>query len=170
MQTSHIQARSDDDDGATDLLRSQHREIDQLLAALSRAQRARDKGRLLAEVGDLIAVHLAVEERVFYPALGGAPVAGAAGDDRLELKRLAIDLFETELAGPSFDAAVALLRERFRAHARVEERVFLAPRQRFSRAPLRRLAYDMRVLEFQLRTDAALREVILTPSKLTANA
>ncbi|HSZ82648.1 MAG TPA: hemerythrin domain-containing protein [Polyangia bacterium] len=173
MQTSHIRSRSDDD-GATDLLRSQHREIDQLLAALPHAQRARDKGRLLAEVADLIAVHLAVEERVFYPALGanpgGAPGAGRAGDDRFELKRLAIELLETEIAGPSFDAAVALLRERFRAHARAEERVFLDLRQRLPRAPLRRLAYDMRVLEFQLRTDATLRETILAPSKLTAEA
>jgi hypothetical protein len=166
MQTSHIRSRSDDD-GATDLLRSQHREIDQLLAALPHAQRARDKGHL-------IAVHLAVEERVFYPALGanpgGAPGAGRAGDDRFELKRLAIELLETEIAGPSFDAAVALLRERFRAHARAEERVFLDLRQRLPRAPLRRLAYDMRVLEFQLRTDATLRETILAPSKLTAEA
>lgn len=151
-------------------MRTQHREIDQLLAALLRVSHARDKERLLAEVGDLIAVHLAVEERVFYPSLDPA-VGGAFADDaHLELKRLAGELLEDDLAGSAFTAAVTFLRERFSAHARDEERLFSNVRQRLPRAHMRRLAYDMRVLEFQLRTDAPPREVVLSPSKRTANA
>jgi hypothetical protein len=173
MPLSHIRSRSDED-GATDLLRTQHREIDQLLAQLPCAPRARDKERLLAEVGDLIAVHLAIEERVFYPGLHtnavDSAVAARVDDDHLELKRLAAELLEAELAGSTFAAAVALLRARFAAHARAEERVFSNVRRRLPRAHMRRLAYDMRVLEFQLRTDAPLRELIRSESKQTANA
>jgi Hemerythrin HHE cation binding domain len=167
MHINHIRSKSDGD-GATDLLRAQHREIEQLLDAL-RVSLGRDKERLLAEVGDLIAVHLAIEERVFYPGLG-SDVGGGSPDARLELKRLAAELLETELDGSSFDTAVSSLRERFGAHARAEERLFSNVRQRLPRARIRRLAYDMRVLEFQLRTDAPLRELILSPSKRTANA
>ncbi len=169
MHTSHIRSRSDGD-GATDLLRSQHREIEQLLDALLRARSARDKERLLTEVGDLIAVHLAVEERVFYPGLGANAADASVDDEHLELKRLAAELLDTDLGGSSFDAAVGLLRERFGAHARAEERVLSHVRQRLPRTRMRRLAYDMRVLEFQLRTDASPREVVLSPSKRTANA
>lgn len=169
MHSTHTRSRTDAD-GATDLLRTQHREIEQLLDALLRASQARDKERLLAEVGDLVAVHLAVEERVFYPGLG-ADAGGAPSDDaRLELKRLAADLLENDRAGASFNAAVTSLRERFAAHARAEERVFSNVRQRLPQARMRRLAYDMRVLEFQLRTDTSLRDLILSPAKRTANA
>jgi hypothetical protein len=155
-------------------LRNQHREIDHLLAAVLRAPLARDKERLLTEVGDLIAVHLAIEERVFYPGLvmsgGDPPFATLADDAQLEIKRLAAELLETELVGSSFAAAVSFLRERFGAHARAEERVFSSVRRRLPRARMRRLAYDMRVLEFQLRTDARLHELILSPSTRTAHA
>jgi hypothetical protein len=169
MHTSHIRSRSDGD-GATDLLRTQHREIEQLLDTLARATRARDKERLLAEVGDLIAVHLAIEERVFYPGLGAHGGDAPSEDANFELKRLAAEFLDTDLDGSSFDAVVALLRERFGAHARAEERVLSSVRQRLPRARMRRLAYDMRVLEFQLRTDAPLRDLVLSPSKRTANA
>jgi hypothetical protein len=174
MNTNHIRSRTPQEDGATDLLRTQHREIDQLLAALLRMPLARDKERLLTEVGDLIAVHLAIEERVFYPGLvmsaGDAPFATLAEDAHLELKHLAAELLETDLVGSSFSSAVSFLRERFGAHARAEERVFSSVRRQLPRARMRRLAYDMRVLEFQLRTDARLRELILSPSTRTAHA
>jgi hypothetical protein len=169
MHSSHMRSRSEGD-GATDLLRSQHREIEQLLDALLRAPRARDKERLLAEVGDLIAVHLAVEERVFYPGLGVNAAEAPADEEHLELKRLAAELLDSDLGGSSFDAAVALLHERFGAHVRADERVLSRVRQRLPHTRMRRLAYDMRVLEFQLRTDAPPREVVLSPSKRTANA
>jgi hypothetical protein len=169
MHSPHPRSRADAD-GATDLLRTQHREIEHLLDALLRVPQARDKERLLAEVGDLVAVHLAVEERVFYLGLGAHASGAPSEDARLELKRLAAQLLDDDLAGASFNAAVTSLRERFATHARAEERVFSNARQRLPQARMRRLAYDMRVLEFQLRTDATLRDPILSPAKRTANA
>src|SRR5579872_3766408 len=94
MQTAKTPYLSYYDGGdAIDLLRRQHREIDQLLAGLLKAPVA-DKGRILDEVGDLLAVHLAVEERVFHPGLTPAGRDGEAPsfivlavEDHFDVKR-----------------------------------------------------------------------------------
>ena len=89
MQTAKSLSYDDGGD-AVDLLRRQHREIDRLLGALVEAPAAR-KGGLLAEVGDLLAIHLAVEERVFYPGLtpdgDGRSFVVLTVEDHFDIKR-----------------------------------------------------------------------------------
>ena len=177
MQTASTRRRFQDAGDATDLLRAQHREIDELLAALVRASQARDKARILAEVGDLVAVHLALEERVFYPGLSGdgrddesRSVVALAVEDHLDAKRRLAALLELGVEDSSFDAAAEGLRERLRAHAFAEERrLFPRIRERVSYLRLRRLAYEMRVLEFQLRTEATPRHLVIADAP-SANA
>jgi hypothetical protein len=161
---------------AIDFLRRQHREIDELLGALREAPHA-DKGRLLADVGDLLAVHMAVEERVFYPGL--TPEVGdgqsrtfvvLAVEDHFDVKRALAELLETDVHDDCFDAMTSLLRERLRAHTSAEERLFPRIRRRLSRARLRRLDYEMRVLEFQIRTDVEPRRLVVDEGALTASA
>jgi hypothetical protein len=161
---------------AIDFLRRQHREIDQLLGALLEAP-VDDKGRLLAEAGDLLAVHLAVEERVFNPGL--TPEVGdgesrsfvvLSVEDHFDVKRALARLLQLEADERGFDAAVSLLRERVRTHTSAEERLFPRIRRRLSRARLRRLEYEMRVLEFEIRTDAEPRHLFVEDGVFTASA
>jgi hypothetical protein len=160
---------------AIDLLRRQHREIDALLAALLEAP-VGDKGRLLAEVGDLLAVHLAVEERVFHPGLtpegkDGQPHSFVvlAVEDHFDVKRALARLLAIEPNERGFDAAASLLRQRVGAHTSAEERLFPRIRRRLSRVRLRRLEYEMRVLEFEMRTEAAPRRLVFEDGGLTAS-
>jgi len=174
LTPNHKQPRYQEGD-ALDLLRAQHREIDRLLAALVQAPLASEKQRLLVEAGDLIAVHLAIDERVFYPGLRSAAIdaAGspfAAGDDG-ELKRLVAELLESDVEAKSFGVLSRLVRERAAAHAASEERrVFPQLRRRVSHVHLRRLEYQMRVFEFQLRTDTEPRFFIIADAVASVSA
>jgi hypothetical protein len=160
---------------AVDFLRWQHREIDQLMTALVEASTPDERRRLLAEVGDLLAVHMAVEERVFYPGLTPDVSEGEnrtfvvlAVEDHFEVKGLLAALLDVDAEDAGFAPAAARLRERVSAHATAEERLFPRIRRRLSRLRLRRLEYDMRVLEFEIRTDAEPRRLIVEESALSA--
>jgi hypothetical protein len=161
---------------AIDLLRRQHREIDQLLGALAEA-RPFDRARLLAEAGDLLAVHMAIEERIFYPGLTPEDDDGAhrgfvvlGVEDHFDVKRALAELLRTAAGDGAFAAMTSLLRERVRAHASAEERLFPRIRRRLPRARLRRLEYEMRVLEFEIRTDAAPRRLVVDDGAISASA
>jgi hypothetical protein len=164
----------DDAGDAIDLLRRQHREIDRLLGALALAP-VDHKCDLLAEAADLLAVHLAVEERVFYPGLtpddgDGRSFVVLAVEDHFDIKRALGALLELDPEERSFDARASLLRERLRAHTAAEERLYPRIRRRLGRTRLRRLEYEMRVLEFEIRTDAEPRRLVVEDGGLTASA
>ncbi|HVX95010.1 MAG TPA: hemerythrin domain-containing protein, partial [Polyangia bacterium] len=143
MQSAKTQPFTYDEGGdAIDLLRGQHREIEQLFGALERAQATDDKTRILAELGDLLAVHMAVEERVFYPGLTPGRREGdddrgfvvLAVEDHFGLKRRLAGLLDLDVADDGFDAAAAALRGELAAHTPAEERQFPRIRRRLPRA------------------------------------
>jgi hypothetical protein len=65
---------------------------------------------------------------------------------------------------------VTRLHRHMQAHTSAEERLYPRIRRRLSRARLRRLEYEMRVLEFQIRTDAEPRRLVVEDGRLTASA
>jgi hemerythrin-like domain-containing protein len=162
----------EDGGDAIELLRTQHREIDDLLSALTKARAASVKASVIAELGDLFAVHFALEERVLYPGVresDSGQVAVLAVEDHMSLKRLVAELLETDAEDRVFDALVATLRAEVREHVVAEEkRVFPIVRRRLSPVRLRRLAYEMRVLEFELRIASNPRLIILADTELRA--
>jgi hypothetical protein len=152
-----------DDGDAIELLRAQHREMDQVLAMLGRADFT-PQGGVVGDLADLCAVHLAVEERVFYPTVGWTAV-----EDSRPIKRLLADLISAELEREPLDVIARRLRQALLEHAvDHERRVFRLVRRRFDVARLRRLAYEMRVHEFETRTDAVPRLAILAEAPLPA--
>jgi hemerythrin-like domain-containing protein len=169
--------KRDFEDGgdAVELLRTQHREMEALLAALAKAGAPSVKASVVAELGDLFAIHFALEERVLYPGVREADpgrdanVAILAVEDHMSLKRLVAELLETDAEDRAFDALVATLRSEVREHIVAEEkRVLPAVRRRLSPVRLRRLAYEMRVLEFELRIASNPRLIILADTDLRA--
>jgi hypothetical protein len=177
MQTAKMFPLSYYDGGdAIEFLRAQHREIDQLVGAIATAPRARDRARLLAEAGDLLAVHMAVEERIFYPGLTPEPEGEGQGfvvlavEDHFDLKRLLAELLALDVEDDAFVETTRRLADQLRRHTAAEERLFPRIRRRLTRARLRRLDYEMRVLEFQLRTDAAPRRLVIEDESSFASA
>ena len=162
---------------AIELLRAQHREIDQLLVALTQARASSLRASVVAELGDLFAVHFALEERVLYPGVREAnegsvgSVALLAVEDHMGLKRLLAELLEMDAEDGLFTTLAERLRVEVREHVSVEERrVLPAVRRRLPPLRLRRLAYEMRVLEFELRIASNPRLIILADARLPAPA
>ena len=54
---------------AIDLLESQHREVEKLFQKIEKASKGEDKMRLFEEIADKLAIHAAIEEHHFYPAV-----------------------------------------------------------------------------------------------------
>lgn len=155
------QQRLDDGD-AIELLRAQHREIDQILAMLGRPDLPAPASSTIGELADLCAVHLAVEDRVFYPSVGWTAV-----EDCRHIKRLLAQLLAADRERTPIHAIARALRQELLEHAvDHERRVFRLVRRRFDIMKLRRLAYEMRVHEFQMRTDAIPRLAILADAPL----
>src|SRR5689334_18278766 len=61
----------DDDLNAMDLLAAQHRYVEKLFAQVSNESGAR-KAAAFRELADMLAIHAAIEERIFYPSVKSA--------------------------------------------------------------------------------------------------
>lgn len=157
--------RSEEGD-AIEVLRVQHRDIDQSLEVLGRAGVPAPRGGVVTELADLCAVHLAIEDRLLYPNIGAS-----GPEDHRDLKRLLAALLEADLRREPIDALARGLKDEMRRHAAdLERRVFPLTRRRLDAVRLRRLGYEMRVLEFELRTDVSPRLSILAEVALAEAA
>lgn len=113
-------------------LTEQHREIQSLFDQVESAARATPARRLCRKLFDLIAVHAAIEEMIFYPAAGAAGVEELlprAFERHVSAERLVGDVVAAGGAGAPAAAKLAVLKERKRQHAEEEERE-LFPRVR----------------------------------------
>ncbi len=105
-------------------LTDQHREIDSLFDQIETAVRTRTKLRLCRKLVDLLAVHTAIEEMIFYPAAqdaGTEELLPRAFEEHLSVEHIIAEV--VALGGASGEAAARMsaLRERKRGHAEVEE-------------------------------------------------
>jgi hypothetical protein len=113
-------------------LTDQHHEIHSLFDQLESAARAKTKARLCRKLVDLIAVHTAIEEMIFYPAAQAVAVEGLlprAFERHLSSERIVAEIVEAGGVSRAAAAKLALLKERKRQHADDEERE-LFPRVR----------------------------------------
>ena len=137
-----------------------------ILEVLGRPGSAVPPTGLVTELADLCAVHLAVEERVFYPGLGWM-----ADEAPVELERLVAALLDADFKHEPLEHIARGLRDEVREHAADQERrVFPAARRSLDAVRLRRLAYEMRVLEFEIRTDVNPRLGMLADTATAASA
>lgn len=117
---------------AIDYLTDQHYEIVSLFDQYESAARSTTKLRLCRKLVDLLAVHAAIEEMIFYPAAQEAGVEEAllgAIEGHLSAERISAAL--VEVGGASYEAAakMSVLKERKKRHAD-EEELELFPRVR----------------------------------------
>jgi hemerythrin-like domain-containing protein len=108
---------------AIDLLKQQHREVEELFAQAEDAD-GEAKRELANTIADKLAVHVAIEEKYFYPATRTTRterLLREAVEEHLSAKRLLADLIETDPEDPQFDAKVKVLKEQFQHHVDEEE-------------------------------------------------
>lgn len=110
--------------GAIELLESQHREVEKLFSQLEKAKDAKKKKALFEELADKLAVHAAIEEHHFYPAVKAKQTEDIlleAVEEHLAVKRILADLLELSADDDTFDAKIKVLKEQVEHHVEEEE-------------------------------------------------
>jgi hemerythrin superfamily protein len=109
---------------AINLLLSQHREVDSLFSKITSAQAKNKKPQLFEELADKLAIHAAIEEHHFYPAVRASPtkdIVLESLEEHLGIKRELADLLDMSADDERFDAAIKVLKEQVEHHVEEEE-------------------------------------------------
>ncbi len=117
-------------DDAIDLLKEDHKEVDQMFDAFEDCKDAGDttgKARISGKICDALTIHAMVEEEIFYPAVEvGVPEASEMlAEAKVEhegLKRLIADIEQANPSSQEYDADVKVLGEQVKHHVKEEER------------------------------------------------
>ncbi len=117
---------------AIEYLTDQHRQIESLFDQFDSASRMKPKLRLWRKLADLLAVHKAIEERIFFPAAREAGVSEQLLKslvEHLSTERIVSELVEFDEVNDDLVTKMAVLRACKRQHAESEEKE-LFPRTR----------------------------------------
>jgi hemerythrin superfamily protein len=110
---------------AIELLKSQHREVDDLFEKIEKAKSPETKERYFIQVADALAIHATIEEHHFYPAVKAKrteDILLESLEEHLAIKRVLSDLLDVDIEDETFDAKLAVLKEEVQHHVKEEEK------------------------------------------------
>jgi hemerythrin superfamily protein len=110
---------------AIDLLESQHREVEKLFKKIEKTSNGEEKLRLFEEIADKLAIHAAIEEHHFYPAVKEKrteDILLESLEEHLQVKRLLADLLKLDVGDEQFDPKIKVLKEEVQHHVGEEEK------------------------------------------------
>jgi hemerythrin superfamily protein len=149
---------------AVDLLVTQHRRIEASLKQVLEADDDDARSRCFAEVGDLLTVHIASEEDLFYPAVRAGrteDILLESLEEHLSLKRLLSDLLELAPGAQTFEPKFKVLKEQSEHHhEEEEENLFPKVRKLLDEAQLEALGAEMSALQKRLQQEGEPREAV----------
>ena len=138
---------------AIDLLKSQHREVSKLFSKIEKAETS-EKTELFEEIADKLAVHAAIEEHHFYPAVKAKrteDILLEALEEHLWIKRIIADLMELDGEDETFDAKVKVLKEQVEHHVEEEETdLFPKVKRLFDKEQLEAIGQEMSAEQAEL--------------------
>jgi hemerythrin superfamily protein len=109
---------------AIDLLKSQHREVEKLFSKCEGAKDKATQQRTFETIADKLAVHAAIEEHHFYPAVREKrteDILLESLEEHLAMKRVLADMLEIDSSDETFDAKLKVLKELVEHHVEEEE-------------------------------------------------
>lgn len=109
---------------ALKLLTQQHEEARTMFKMVEEAGSPAEKRRLMADLADELAIHMAIEEQIFYPQTNAARTEDMlleAVEEHLAAKRSLADILIADPAEKAFDAKVKVLKEMTEHHMKEEE-------------------------------------------------
>jgi hemerythrin-like domain-containing protein len=115
---------------AIELLEEQHDEVEEMFDQAEKARTPAARRKLFERIGDALAVHAAIEEKIFYPAAMSGDTEDQlmeAVEEHLAAKRLIADLIALDESDEHYRAKLVVLAEEIRHHVR-EERKELFPK------------------------------------------
>lgn len=110
---------------ATDILKQQHREFEELMRQIEMAEDDEERAALRVELADMLAAHTAIEEELFYPVALEHLGHGARIRESLEEHAVAdfalYRLVSVSVADETFSAKLATLKDVVMNHIEEEE-------------------------------------------------
>jgi hemerythrin superfamily protein len=113
---------------AIELLKQQHREVEELFEKFEKAGEGKGEQVLMdlfARIADNLAAHASIEEKLFYPSVYVGPTADKlqeAVEEHLSAKRVIADLLDMEPSDTQFKAKMKVLQELVEHHVEEEEK------------------------------------------------
>lgn len=142
---------------AIKLLKTQHDEVEALFAKFEKIESADEKLAIFQQIGDMLAAHATIEEKVFYPA--AYQIGHAEGDEEvqdllheaveehLSIKRILADLLEMDPDDDAFKAKVLVVKEQVEHHVEEEEgELFKNVKKEMSKEDLEAMGIEMEEL------------------------
>ena len=149
---------------AIQLLTDQHRMLEERFDAAVEATDPRERAALAAEAGDQLAVHVAAEEDLFYPAVKARrteDILLESLEEHLSLKRLLADLLDLPADDSTYEAKLKVLREQAEHHHQEEEEhLFPQVRKCLPAEDLEALGVEMLARQKQLLREGQPREAM----------
>jgi hemerythrin superfamily protein len=149
---------------AIDLLESQHREVEDLFTRIDKAKATGTKEKLFEELADSLAVHAAIEEHQFYPAVKAKrteDILLESLEEHLGIKRILADLLDTPAEDETFDAKIKVLKEQVTHHVKEEETdLFPKSRKVLDSDELKALGAKMQAEQAELEAKGTPRDTI----------
>jgi hemerythrin superfamily protein len=109
---------------AIEMLKKEHRAVEELFEKFEAAKSAGPRRKVFEQIADALAVHAAIEEKHFYPAVKAKQTEDMlheAVEEHLEIKRIIADLLALDASDETFEAKVTVLQEDVQHHVEEEE-------------------------------------------------
>jgi hemerythrin superfamily protein len=157
---------------AIELLISQHRDVEKIFTKIERAKGVAEKRKLFQLLGDNLAIHTAIEEHQFYPAVKAKRTEDILLEslhEHLSIKRVLADLLAADVKDESFDAQIKVLKEQVEHHVEEEESdLFPKVKKILDSNELKALGVQMRAEQVSLEEKGDARSTVPDETKETA--
>lgn len=145
--------------GAIDLLRQQHRDVEELFEQLRTAER-RQKISLLGKLAEDLTVHATLEEKYFYPVAAKnaelGPKVAQARQEHDQVRRVISEIMELKSRDPKIDTLIQQLEKAIRDHVEEEEREFF-PKLEADAGAMQEMGEQMQRAQGELRNQELLK-------------
>ena len=153
---------------AVKLLESQHREVEKLFSRIESAKGTSEQQKLFDTIADKLAIHAAIEEHQFYPAVKAKrteDILLESLEEHVGIKRVIADLLRVSASDDTFHAKVKVLKEQVEHHVEEEETdLFPKVRKLLSKEQLEALGQEMTAEQADLEKNEKPRKEI--PSQI----
>jgi len=158
---------------AIELLKGEHRAVEALFKKFEKADSAISRRKTFEQIADALAVHAAIEEKHFYPAVKAKATEDLlleAAEEHLEIKRVIADLLALNASDGTFEAKVKVLQEDVDHHVGEEEgELFPKVEKIFKAEELETLAAEMQQTEGELLEAGDPRKAVPSQTETAAH-
>ena len=157
---------------AITLLKHQHREVEALFKQLHKAKAGAPRRNIFERIADALAVHAAIEEKHFYPAVKEKTteeILLESVEEHLAIKRVIADVLRTDAADETFAAKIKVLEDEIAHHVEEEEEALFPRVERmFDDEALESLGDAMEDTQAELLEAGSPRESVFSETERAA--